>query len=283
MRESLRVSVDQLRGGFQAEDFPFETTDEIESLPHVIFGQKRAERASEFGLKVKQEGYNLFMVGPSGSGKTAYALAKVNEMAKNEQTPEDWCYVYNFESPDHPVAISFPAGQVSEFKQEIETLVEEIRRRVKAAFVSEDFETKRKQIHKKFNDQAEEIWKELENYVKEQNFGIEKTAQGIVTAPLRFGRPISKEEFNAMSEAEREALNEKGKEIEAEVTEAGRRIELVERQLEEEFNKLRKATARESVESLFSELAEKYKDNEKALVSWRREGAHASLSSERAR
>ncbi|WP_120190945.1 Lon protease family protein [Ammoniphilus oxalaticus] len=266
MKQSRQVPAAQLRGDIKADDFPFETTNEIESLSDVVFGQKRAERASEFGLKVKQPGYNLFLVGPSGSGKSAYALAKVTEMAEDGQAPNDWCYVYNFESPDHPLAISFPAGQAAQFKQTIETLIKDIERNARAAFASEEFEKKRKSVHKTFNDQAEEIWKQLEQYAKDQNFGVEKTQQGYLTVPLRFGRPISKEEFKAMPEAEQDELNQKGKEVEAEVTEAARRIELVERQLEEEYDKLKKKMAREAVNDLFAALLDLYADNEKVLT-----------------
>ncbi|MEW9669487.1 AAA family ATPase [Ammoniphilus sp. 3BR4] len=265
MSDQWKVPAEKLKGVYKPEDFPFETTEEIEALTDVIFGQERAERAIEFGLKVKQPGYNLFIVGPSGSGKSTYAQAKVQEVASMGPVPQDWCYVYDFEHPDHPLALSFPAGKASEFKQAIEHLVKELERTIRSAFASEQFEKKRKEVHKSFNDQMEKIWKQLEQYVKDHNFGIEKTAQGMATVPLRFGRPLSPEEFKAMPESMREEINQKGKEIEAEVAEVARRIQLIERQMEEDFNELKKETTREETNELFQQLRESYADHPKVL------------------
>lgn len=266
MSDQWKVPVEQLKGVYKPEDFPFETTEEIEALTDVIFGQERAERAIEFGLKVKQPGYNLFIVGPSGSGKSTYAQAKVQEVASKGSVPDDWCYVYDFEHPDHPMALSFPAGKASEFKQAIEHLVKDLERTIRSAFASEQFEKKRKEVHKSFNDQMEKIWKQLEQYVKDHNFGIEKTAQGMATVPLRFGRPLSPEEFKAMPESMREEINQKGKEIEAEVAEVARRIQLIERQMEEDFNELKKETTREETAELFQQLRETYADHQRVLA-----------------
>jgi predicted ATP-dependent protease len=265
VKEQCRVPKELLGGEYKPEDFPFDTTNEIDSLSTVIFGQERAERAMDFGLKVRQPGYNLFVVGPSGSGKSTFALAKVTELAKNRTTPHDWCYVYNFEQPDHPLAISFPAGKANEFKQKMEQLVKEAERRIQTAFSSEEFEEKRKEVHKIFDDQVEEIWKQLDQYVKNHNFSIERSAQGIATVPLRFGRPLSNEEFKTMPEAMREELNRKGKEIEVEVTEAARRVQLIERRMEEEYSALKKKTANVVLEEPFQALLEQYQEQEKVV------------------
>ncbi|WP_164985248.1 ATP-binding protein [Ammoniphilus sp. CFH 90114] len=266
MNEQGKVPTELLRGAYRPEDFPFETTEEIEALTDVIFGQERAARAIEFGLKVKQPGYNLFIVGPSGSGKSTYAEAKVKEVAIHGTVPLDWCYVYNFDHPDHPMALSFSAGQANVFKQEIDHLVKELERTIRSAFASEDFEKKRKEVHKAFNDQVEKIWKQLEQYVKDHNFGIEKTAQGMATVPLRFGRPLSPEEFKAMPDSMRDELNQKSKEIEAEVTEAARRVQLIERQMEEDYSELKKETARTATAELFEQLRDTYAEHAKVLT-----------------
>lgn len=263
MNEPWKVPVEKLRGDVRPEDFPFETTEDIDSLSDVIFGQERAARAIEFGLKVKQPGYNLFIAGPSGSGKSTYALAKATGVAKQGSAPDDWCYVYNFEHPDHPTAISFASGGAVRFKQDMENLVKDIERSLRSVFASEEFEKKRKEVHKSGNDQLEKIWKQLELYVKEQNFSMEKTAQGIVTVPLRFGRPLTPEEFKMMPESMREEINKKSQEIEAEVTEAAHRVQLIERQLEEEYGEMKKGFAREATAELFAKQQEAYADKEK--------------------
>jgi len=265
LKDMRLVPVEKLGGEYRAEDFPFETTEEIESLPSVIFGQDRAIRAIDFGLKVKQPGYNLFIVGPSGSGKSTYAYSKVKEVAKVQSIPQDWCYVYNFEQPDHPLALSFEAGKASLFKQEMEQLVKEVERSVQSAFSSEEFEVKRKEVHKSFDDQVEKIWKQLENYVRDHNFSIERTAQGIVTVPLRFGRPLSNDEFKTMPEAMKEEITKKGKEIEVEVTEAARRMQLIERQMEEAYTELKTEMALGASEEAFQKVRDNYAEHPRII------------------
>jgi len=46
--------------------FPFGvSTKEVEGKP-VFFGQERAERAMDVALRVKREGYNIYVAGPEG-------------------------------------------------------------------------------------------------------------------------------------------------------------------------------------------------------------------------
>ena len=91
--------------------FDFETTKEIEDTSNLIYGQDRGLKALEFGIDIDVKGYNLYIEGPSGVGKTMYAKKYLTKKAIKEKTPNDWCYIYNFEDPNEPVAISFPAGQ----------------------------------------------------------------------------------------------------------------------------------------------------------------------------
>ena len=50
------------------EQFKFETTAELEDLTEII-GQARAMDALHFGVSIRHEGYNLFVLGPPGMGK----------------------------------------------------------------------------------------------------------------------------------------------------------------------------------------------------------------------
>ncbi len=50
------------------QEFSFETTAEIETLTHFI-GQERALEAVDFGIGIRQSGFNLFIVGPEGFGR----------------------------------------------------------------------------------------------------------------------------------------------------------------------------------------------------------------------
>jgi hypothetical protein len=60
----------RLRRCCNPETFTFETTAELEELTEII-GQARGVEAVRFGMDMRQEGYNLFVLGPPAIGKHA--------------------------------------------------------------------------------------------------------------------------------------------------------------------------------------------------------------------
>ncbi len=98
-----------LRNICHGDKLGFETTAELTSLEGII-GQGRASAAMEFGLAIKRAGYNIYVSGLTGTGRSSYSKTIINKIAQNEKTPDDWCYIYNFNNPDKPIALSLPAG-----------------------------------------------------------------------------------------------------------------------------------------------------------------------------
>ena len=84
--QAKELRYDQLNNFCSAESFDFSTTDEIEALTTII-GQERAVKAFNFGLRVKNKGYNIYMAGPSGVGKTTYARLSTQKQASGEPVP----------------------------------------------------------------------------------------------------------------------------------------------------------------------------------------------------
>ena len=89
--------------------FKFETTAELKPPARVI-GQERAVQALELGLGIRQEGYNLFVLGSVASGRHSIVQQFLGRRAATEATPDDWVYVYNFETPHRPKALRLPPG-----------------------------------------------------------------------------------------------------------------------------------------------------------------------------
>src|SRR5439155_980986 len=79
------------------------------------------------GLTLQQPGYNVYIAGPVGTGRTTYARKKVQAVAAAKPVPPDWCYVYNFQQPDQPAALSPPAGAGAKFRKDIDELIEELK------------------------------------------------------------------------------------------------------------------------------------------------------------
>jgi len=186
----IKLSPKELKYHCHVKQLQFKTTEEVPPLEGLL-GQERAVRAMEFGLKVKRPGYNIFMTGLTGTGKTSYARSMVQTAAAQEPTPDDWCYVYNFENPEQPIALNLPAGQGAIFSQEMEELVEDLKEAIPKAFDSEDYERQKSIYMKQYQELRSALLDELNRAAQGQGFILRRTSSGFVTIPLVDGEPFA--------------------------------------------------------------------------------------------
>ncbi|WP_324715714.1 ATP-binding protein [Carboxydochorda subterranea] len=248
---------EDLRLHFSPSRIPAETTEEIEPLQGII-GQERAVRAMEFGLRVKHPGYNIFMAGPTGTGKNTYARRLIHEVARREPVPDDWIYLYNFENPDEPLALNLPPGMGSKLAQDMDELVEELKVEVPRRFDSDDYEKQRDAVIREFQEQSQALIDEAEKVASEHGFALRRTSTGFATVPLVDGRPITQEEFEALPEERRKALEAANKEIHSHMADVTRRIRALEKQAKERVRELERQVALAAVSQPMAELREKY-------------------------
>jgi len=90
--------------------FQFRNTAELGDLSEY-FGQDRALEAVRFGVGIRRQGFNLFLLGPAGTGKYALANDFLAKKAATETTPDDWCYINNFDGPEKPRTLRLPPGR----------------------------------------------------------------------------------------------------------------------------------------------------------------------------
>src|SRR5579871_5083839 len=102
MKTPKPLHYNQLRRHLNPNQLHFKTTAELETLTEFI-GQERALEALHFGIGIRSQGYNIYAMGPSGIGKRSLVRTVLEEKAHHQPTPPDWCYLYDFESPDKPI------------------------------------------------------------------------------------------------------------------------------------------------------------------------------------
>ncbi len=124
------------------------STKRIKPLNNFL-GQDRAKASVEAGISLPYSGYNIFAVGTAGLGKRTMIRRLLQPHAKSMPTPDDWVYVYNFQSPRQPIGLCFPAGQGSKFAdllhQTWQTLLKQLERR----FSAETYHNKIEQIRQR--------------------------------------------------------------------------------------------------------------------------------------
>ncbi len=196
----------QLNSFCNPEDLGFNNTEEIEPLDGII-GQKRAVDAFDFGLHVKNKGYNIYMSGPAGVGKTTYARLRTTEIASKERVPYDWCYVYNFDNPRNPIALRFEPGVGRQFKDDMNELVVIFESEIQKAFNTEEYEHQKNEILKTYDEKRDEKMKVMSEAAKEHSFAVKNTNSGIYFMPIVEGEVISEEQYDNLSDGIKEKIN----------------------------------------------------------------------------
>jgi lon-related putative ATP-dependent protease len=250
--EALRRTVDP-------NTLPLRSTEEHPPLAGLI-GQPRAVAALEFGLDIPDQGFNIYVAGPPGVGRMTGVQMFLEARAKNQPTPPDWCYAYNFQDPSRPRALRLPPGRGRELQRDMQRLIEGVRREIPRVFESDEYNARREAILKEINQQREEILRRLNQRAMAQEMMVEVTPMGIAVIPLLGGRPITDQQFAALPPAMQELLRRRREAFEEEVKQALKEIRQLERAAQERLRRLNREVALFVVEGLMDDLFEKYRD-----------------------
>ncbi len=262
MARVKELSYTQLKKACDPSIFKFKTTKELEPFNGVI-GQSRGIKAMEFGLNIDVKGYNIYIEGPTGIGKTIYAKNKLESIAKTKPIPNDWCYVYNFENANEPIAIDLPAGLGKEFANDMSQFIENMRIEIKSAFNNKDFANEKANIEKSVEEKKIKLIEKLNKDAAAQNFEIKNTSSGIYFLPMINGKTLSEEEFNALDEETRAEFERRSVEIQKQTIETMAKIKELERKASEKLNSWQNNIALFAVSIQINELRNKYKKFQK--------------------
>jgi lon-related putative ATP-dependent protease len=253
------LSPEQLRRTFDPHALGIETTEHIEPLEGII-GQRRAVSALQFGLGIQELGFNIYVAGPPGIGKMTAVKSFLEELARQKETPPDWCYVNNFEDPYQPKALRLPPGWGARFAQDIKNLIEHVRRELPKVFESEEYSARRDEIVKAINQQREAIINRVQERATQAGFLLQAAPFGILIVPVLGGRPLSDAEFQSLPQAAREDLQRRRDALQEDLKIAMKEIRTLEKTAQEKLHELDRQVALYMVGGLIDDLREKYRD-----------------------
>ena len=262
MKNQNELSYKDLKITCNPNLFKFETTEELEPIRTGI-GQDRGISALEFGIQIDVKGYNLYLEGPSGVGKTMYTKNYLNEIASKKKTPNDWCYIYNFENPNEPISVSLPAGQGKEFKESMDGFIKEIKKDIKKTFNADDFEKEKALIKKEFEEKRAILMEELNQNASKYNFQVKSAQNGIYMMPIVNGQPIEEEEFDKLDEKIKQEYEEKSVIVQEEIMTVIGKIKEIERESDKRISEWQSNIALITVNVHINYLKSKYKRNKK--------------------
>jgi ABC-type dipeptide/oligopeptide/nickel transport system ATPase component len=260
-----KVTTEELSNLCDPSSFSFSTTEEVDPLKETI-GQKRALSSLDFGLGIDRHGFNIYILGESGTGKMTSIKTILKEKAKNEPTPNDWCYVYNFRNPDEPKALSMSPGTGITFHKEMEELIHDLRQEIPKIFESKEYEKQRTKIIEDFQKKQKSLFSELEQTAKENDFSLRKTATGLALGPIKkTGETLSEEEFEALNSKAKKKIETIGKELQEKLDDVIRIIRGEEKKVKERMIELERQATLSSVGHRIDEIKSKHQDNNEVI------------------
>ena len=242
--------------------FEFETTEELDNVG-LVYGQERAVAALQFGLSINSKGYNLYVEGPAGVGKTMYTKEYVSELASKQKTPDDWCYIYNFDNPNEPIAVSLPAGEGKVFAQNMDALIEDVKKYLKRTFNNEDFEKEKKLIKQKYEEKRERLLDNLNKETLKNNFQVKAAPNGIYMLPVFEGKTLDEAEFDKLDDAIKSRYEEKSPIVQEQIMQVIGQLKLIEKESEKKIDEWQSNIALLTINAYINPIRANYKKNTK--------------------
>ena len=262
MKRKNELGVKELKFTCDSNVFHFNTTDELEPISTGI-GQERGIKALEFGLNIDINGYNVYVEGPYGVGKTAYVKNYLNTISKKKKVPNDWCYLYNFDNPNEPVAVALPAGQGKEFRDTMNSFINEIKVDIKNTFNNEDFEKEKNLIKQEYEAKRNSLMEKLNQKSAEYGFTVKSAQNGIYMMPILNGKTIAEEEFNKLDDATKKEFEDKSTIVQQHIMTAIGEIKSIERESETKIQEWQSNVALLTINAHINLIKAKYKRKKK--------------------
>ncbi len=257
MERRHRIEPDNLSWRCDPGQFKFQTTAELPPLAETI-GQERALSAIDFGLGIKNNGFNLFILGQPGSGRSSTIKKILQAHARDKTVPDDWCYVHGFEEASGPEAVRLPAGTGYDLKKDVDRLVERLTQDVPKSFENKEYEEQKKKINTAYQERKKILFQQLEQEARVNHFSLQQVASGFVLVPLKKNEPLSQQEFEKLSKEEKSRFEKTGSVLQEKIDDVLSKIRQLEEEQREKIREVGKEVLLYTIGHLFAELERKY-------------------------
>lgn len=237
----------------------FETTEELAELDQVA-GQERALEALQFGVGIKREGYNLFVMGPSGMGKCSTIRQYLEQQAKDAPTPDDWCYVNNFDNAQKPKALRLPAGKGKKLREDSKELMEDLVTVLTSAFGSDQYQMRSDEIEEDLGERREQALRQLVQEAESHDIRLVRTPRGFSFEPMSNGKVLTPEQYAQLNEAKRSRIEEITAVLQEKLELIIRQFHQWKRDARKKMRDLNRDVAKSAVDILIEDLKKEYQD-----------------------
>ena len=262
MKNKNELNYKKLKAFCDPKVFNFETTEELTNIETGI-GQDRGIKALEFGLGVDIKGYNLYLEGPSGVGKTMYTKHYLDKISKKGKTPCDWCYIYNFDNPNEPIAVPLHAGQGKEFRDQMNSFIKDIKNDLANTFNNEDYEKEKTLITQAYEEKKIALMEKLNKKSKKYGFEVKSAQNGIYMMPVINGKTIEQEEFEQLDDETKQNFEDNSNIVQEQVLQVISEIKNIERESQKKLSEWQSNVALLTINAHINYIRSKFKRNKK--------------------
>ncbi len=260
-----RLKSEELRFTCKADQFDFETTKEI-SDKNISIGQNRLTSSLELGVDIQNQGFNIFALGPNETNKLDHIRHYLSKKAKNQKTPDDICYTYNFQNHYKPDLLLLPAGRGMELKNKMEKMIEELVPALTSSFESEEHQNRKQALKNNIQQEQDHTFEELQKKAQEKGIALIRTPSGFSFAPMKDGDLMDEKQVHNLSEEERRQLKQDTQQLQEELQKIIQKMPSNQRRIREEQKNLDREVASNSIKELFVRLRENFSDLENVQV-----------------
>ena len=262
MKNKNELNYKNLKISCDPSIFKFKTTEELDNIETGI-GQERGIKALEFGLNVDINGYNLYLEGPAGVGKTMYTKHYLDKISKKQKTPCDWCYIYNFENSNEPIALPLHAGQGKEFKEQMDAFIKDIKNDLKNTFNNEDFEKEKALISQTYEEKREALMVKLNKKSEKYGFQVKSAQNGIYMMPIINGKAIEQEEFEKLDDETKQNFEDNSSIVQEQILQVISEIKNIEQESQKKLSEWQSNVALLTINAHINYIRSKFKRNKK--------------------
>jgi lon-related putative ATP-dependent protease len=247
-------------------DLSFSSTEELEDIDLGV-GQERAIEAIKFGIRMPQNGYNIFALAPSGTGKLTSVTQLAEHEAYRQTIPPDWCYVNNFSHPAKPAAIKLEPGRGRIFQADMEQLIDELSVAIPAAFDGDEYRARVGELETDSRQREIDQLSLLRDEAAEAHVILTETPTGFAFLPGdEKDQPISSEDFNKLDKAKQQEIQNTIYDFQARLQTLLKKFPAWRKQTKRKLQALNREVAELAVNHSIDELLEKYAQHEVILA-----------------
>ncbi|WP_238984524.1 Lon protease family protein [Billgrantia kenyensis] len=256
------LNVDQVYRACPEDAFDFEITSELESLD-MLSGHDRARDALDFGTAMRSEGFNLYVLGHPGHGKHQLVGRFLTERSRDEPTPPDIAYRYNFDDSSQPLHLLLPTGMGRVLRADLEQLAEELRGAIPAVFEGDEYQNRVHELKQAMGERQRDVVEAIRREAQEHDILLLSTPNGFTFAPATADeKMMSPEQFEKLDQEDRERIEGTVAVLQKKLTKAIRQMPRLAKQLREQINTLNEEMLQTAIDAPLAELEERYQDHD---------------------